>query len=275
MPNPIRLAVLSDGVGDAVQQALADYLAQEGLALQIVQATSWSQFISVLGAPDTHLACVPRDALGVAFGEEVVKDLTPYQGYFGAKGSRISAQGDGPAAIDMDSIAQSLIVPTIQVPDATVQAFMAVCGWIFCGGGAPVPNNPTPPNSFDFDIVPPASATGTPPTMKGSEIKCTPQTITINTHPVNSHLVHVIWKKAPPGGGASVERHALDNQGDAPKNKTPSTARMSPERQLSAAEWNVPFCSPGAYVITVTCIWECEVDGVQHELTKTLTITVT
>lgn len=269
MPGTINMAVYSEGMGTAISEVLADWLAENGVTLNVLNAASFADFVSLMESPTTQIGVVRNELVQSAFDNGAAKDLWNERATVVSSGMRAATYRDTIAALGLASHDSSIVIARTAPLTGTLLSFATAVSAYF--GGLVAALAIDDPNSFDFEIKLKGGtgAGGNETTIKG----CAQQQLYLVFTGVNYKVDHVMWNKVPPAGTKSVERSAMDNEGDAPVGKTPSTATFDPS--TSTANWNVPFCSEGSYTVTVTVQWTCIPTGVKSKKEKQFTVVVT
>lgn len=269
MPGTINMAVYAEGMGTAIPEVLTDWLTENGITLNVQQAATFEDFVALMAGPTAQVGVIRNDLVQTTFDNGAAKDLWNERGVVINAGMPNTTYRDTMVALAMSAQNASMVIAPTAVLGGTLLSFTTAVSAYF--GGLVAKLAIDDPNSFDFEIKLKGGggAGGNETTIKG----CATQQLYLIFTGVNYKVDHVMWNKVPPAGGNAVERSAIDNEGDAPEGKTPSTATFDPS--TSTANWNVPFCSEGSYVVTVTVLWTCIPTGIKSKKEKQFTVVVT
>jgi len=269
MPGTINMAVYAEGMATAIPEVLADWLTENGITLNVQQAATFEDFVALMAAPTTDLGVVRNELVQTTFDNGAAKDLWDERAPVVSAGLQPSTYRDTIVALSLTSQNASMVIAPSKVLVGNLLSFSTAMSAYF--GGLVFALAIDDPNSFDFEIKLKGGtgAGGNETTIKG----CATQQLYLIFTGVNYKVDHVMWNKVPPAGTKSVERSGMDNEGDAPVGKTPSTATFDPS--TSTANWNVPFCSEGSYTVTVTVQWTCIPTGVKSKKEKQFVVVVT
>ncbi|HYL77223.1 MAG TPA: hypothetical protein VEU96_23615 [Bryobacteraceae bacterium] len=264
--NPVShltIATADRAIALGLLDAVGSNLSGIGLDVQVVQASSVDELSDILSEGRTDAVIVPDQAVARLSSLGLIRRLDDSMDTLGAAPIELQGHGDSVVGVSAAQLGSVVTIPgkVRELPPGLLELLIALSRF-FGDGGDKIPKKAQPVNSFTWEIAGADS-------LSSATIGCTPQTFQVQYTAVNAKLVHIIWSKDPPPGTAAVPRSALDDKGDAPDGKVPSTA------SLDRGTWNVPLCSVGAYKMTVTVQWLCTLTNVIKTETKTKDITVT
>jgi len=259
--SSMKIATLETGTGPAIQANLSPTLRKMGIHVEIFEAKNFDEFSTMLSSLTVDAAVIPITEVEKIASQGLLQDLTEHLPYFRSRGTLLYTSGETVLGTHLSGLQSILTIPPGMPQEVMVDVLLpvlATAGAMYSGRGVTVA--PQDKNTFEWEIHGPDKI----PESQWS--KCVSQTYQVRYKAENAKLLHIIWNKKPPAGTSSVERSAMDNEGDHPDGKRPSTAN------LDSGTWNVPYCSKGTYTMTVTVIWLCTLDNIKHTETKSKTI---
>lgn len=258
----ISVATLQSGIAGLFETQLKPLAKKNNININVLENNDYDDFVKSMKSGAVHAAAIPFVEANNMAGAGLFKDLSQYESQFKEWGAPLYYFGENVIGIMMTKNGNVLALPEDNGNDITEEElldFLLFILWLYCELLPPV--KPLDKNTFDWELIGPDTV-GTP-----LRETCTNVTFTVRYRAENAIKQHLIWNKTPPAGSTSVERTAIDDQGDSPTGKTPSLAN------LEQGTWQVAFCRPGEFKVKATVIWKCLLDGVVHTETKEKTVT--
>lgn len=258
----ISVATLQRGIAGLFEAQLKPLAHKKNIDISVLENNDYDDFVKSVKSGAVHAVAIPIEEANNMAGAGLFKHLNNFEEQLMEWGAPLYYFGENVMGIMMTKNGNVLAAPKRNGNDITEEEFLeflAFIIWLFCDKVARV--KPIDKNSFDWEINGPGTV------GEADRRSCSVQTYQVRYRAENSVKEHIIWNKVPPAGGRSVERTAIDDQGDSPTGKIASVA------SLEQGTWQVPFCSPGQFTMKVTVIWKCLLDGQVHLETKEKTIT--
>lgn len=257
----IAIGTHAPGIRGVLEAEVAPVARAQGLTPAVVENHDFDDFAAAIANGTVQAAIVPAALAPRIAATGVLQDLNRLEEQLSSEGAPRYYFRENVLGLRLTQLDSVLVFPICDgdgLSDEELLLLLLILIWLLCDREKRV--EPIDKNTFEWEINGPAEV------GKEDQETCSLQTYQIRTRAENAVLQHILWNKKPPPGGRSVERTALDDEGDAPEGKIPSKS------SLANRTWEVPFCSPGDFILEVTVVWKCLLNGRVHKETKTRTI---